>query len=274
MPGSLEGLKIVVPETRELDLFVSLLEREAAHCVRCPLVGIRDVDDTTEMDGWIRSMIEQPFDELVLFTGEGLRRLSKRAEELVLKDAFVAAVRQTKTIIRGPKPARALKELGLAPGVSAPLPTTSGLIAAMAEWDVRSRRIGVQLYPGGGNALVEELRARGAIVKTVTPYRYASATESSAVASIIQRLAQGEFGMIAFTSSPQVERLIEVSKEHGLETALRDGLKRVRVAAIGPVVCDALEAIGVDDVVQPSGTSFHMKPLVRAIVAAWSEPSN
>jgi uroporphyrinogen-III synthase len=270
MRGRLQGLKIVVPETRELDLFATLLEREGAQSVRCPLVRIVDIDDTSEMDGWIRSLIDRPFDDLVLFTGEGVRRLAKRSERLGVADAFVAALKQTRTIIRGPKPARALKDLGLAPGISAPLPTSAGLIAALAKGDLRSRRVGVQLYPGGGNLLVDALRARGALVQTVTPYRYTSATGSSAVADIIRRLSEGEFGMIAFTSSPQLERLIEVSKERGLEGALIDGLKRVRVAAVGPIVFDALRAMGINDIVQPSGGSFYMKPLVRAIAAAWS----
>ena len=272
MRGTLQGLKIVVPETRELDLFATLLEREGAQSVRCPLVRILDIDDTSEMDGWIHSLIEHPFDDLVLFTGEGLRRLAKRAGRMGLTEAFVGAVRQTRTIIRGPKPARALRELGLTPAISAPVPTTSGLITVMSEGDLRSRRIGVQLYPGGGELLVDALRAKGAEVRTVIPYRYVSATESSAVATIIERLAQGEFDMVAFTSSSQLERLIAVSKEHGLEDALVAGLKRVRVAAIGPVVSDALKNIGVDEIVQPSGASFFMKPLVRAIVAAWSKP--
>ena len=34
--GGLEGRRIVVPESRELDLFVSMLERQGATAIRCP----------------------------------------------------------------------------------------------------------------------------------------------------------------------------------------------------------------------------------------------
>jgi uroporphyrinogen-III synthase len=113
---------------------------------------------------------------------------------------------------------------------------------------------------------VNALKGKGAIVTKVTPYRYASRTDATAVADVIRKLAAGAFDMIVFTSSPQVERLVEVAHEHNLEVALVDGLKRIRVAAIGPVVEDALKPFDLDGVIAPE--AFHLKPLLRAIIAA------
>ena len=45
MSNALAGRRIVVPETRELDVLAQMLERHGATAVRCPLVAIRDVDD-------------------------------------------------------------------------------------------------------------------------------------------------------------------------------------------------------------------------------------
>jgi uroporphyrinogen-III synthase len=270
MSQALEGLKIVVPESREIDLLVGLLEAEGATAVRCPLVQILDVEDFGPVDAWIDHLLDSGFHDLVLFTGEGLRRLSKRADARDRKTDFVTAVGRVRTIIRGPKPARALRELGLSPTLSAPSPTSRGLIDAFANEDLKDRRIGVQLYPGhGGDTLVEALKGKGAIVSTVTPYRYASRTEADVVADVIRKMAAGAFDMIVFTSSPQVERLVEVALENNLEAALSDGLKRIRVAAIGPVVEDALKPFGLEHVIAPAD-AFHLKPLMRAIIAACS----
>jgi uroporphyrinogen-III synthase len=44
---------------------------------------------------------------------------------------------------------------------------------------------------------------------------------------------------------------------------------RVRMAAVGPVVEETLRRHGVENILCPD-SSFHLKPLVRAIAAAWS----
>ncbi|MHB1204569.1 MAG: uroporphyrinogen-III synthase [Rhodospirillaceae bacterium] len=260
-------LNILVPESRELDLFAEMLEAEGAVTVRCPLVEILDLEDRAAADRWIAAFIARPCDDLILLTGEGLRKLIALSGPGA--DALAAALGRCRTITRGPKPARALRELGLKPGCAAKVPTSAGVLDALAGADLQGRRIGVQLYPGdGGLALVTALRERGAEVLPVTPYRYAPQADAERVASAIKALAAGEIGWIAFTSTPQVERLFAVARETGLEQELKQGLARARVASIGPVVTQTLETHGVLPAVQPRD-SFHLKPLVREIVAAW-----
>lgn len=43
--STLAGRTIAVPETRELDIFSSMLERRGATVIRCPLVTILDAPD-------------------------------------------------------------------------------------------------------------------------------------------------------------------------------------------------------------------------------------
>ena len=270
MPGALTGLSSLIPESRELDLFATMLEAEGATAVRCPLVQILDLDDAAEAEAWIARLVAGSFQDVIWLTGQGLRRLMSIAERRGGRAAFVGALGRVRSITRGPKPARALRELGIAPGLAAPTPTTPGVLAALANDDIAGRVIGVQLYPGDGALpLLAALRARGAAVFPVTPYRYASQAETDQVAAAIRELAQGRIGMIAFTSSPQVERLIDVARASGLEATLLAALtRRDAVAAIGPVVEEALRQHGIVRVIRPDA-SFHLKPLVRAIAAAW-----
>jgi uroporphyrinogen-III synthase len=261
-------LSIIVPESRELDLFAGLLESEGAAAIRCPLVQITDLDDVSALDAWINRLIAGEFDDLILLTGEGLRRIVARADQLGRMSAAVAALKPMRTIIRGPKPARALRELGLSPGISAATPTSEGVVDALAGLDLQGRKIGVQLYPGKtAGWIVEALKAKGALVSEVTPYRYASEAETGEVAGLICRMAAGEVGMIAFTSSPQVERLVEVAHQQKLEKELAQGLSRARVAAIGPIVEQALKKHGFSNAIVPK--TPHLKPFVRAITDAW-----
>jgi len=267
MDGATGSLKILVPESRELDLFAGMLEAEGATALRCPLVRILDLEDAAAAREWIALFLRQPFDDLILLTGDGLRKLL--ALSGARSDVFIAVLGNTRTIVRGPKPARALREIGLSPDLAPRNPTSQGILDALAQENLQTRRIGLQLYPGKGT-LAEDLRARGAEVFPVTPYRYASQAENARVADAIHALAQGEIDVIAFTASPQIERLFAVAREAGLEKELAAGLARTRIAAIGPVVAETLKAYGFAAHIQPEN-NFHLRPLVRAIMARRGE---
>lgn len=259
---------MLVPESRELDLFAGLLEGEGAAAVRCPLVTIVDVADPVPVEDWLRRLVMGRFDDLVLLTGEGLRRLVGVAERAGMKDAAVAAIGRLRTVIRGPKPAKALRELGLKPGITAEAPTTEGVIRTLRTLDLKGRRVGVQLYPGNPNApLLDALRAAGATADTVVPYRYASDVETDAVEKAIRALAAGGIDFVAFTSMQQIERLTKVAGERGLEAELKLGLGRTRIAVAGPVVGKVLEDMGYAIAAMPD-SNFHMKPLVNAMIRA------
>lgn len=268
LPGGLSGLRIMVPESRELDLFAAMLEAEGAVALRCPMVKILPLHDTAEAGAWIDAAIRGDFDELIFLTGEGLRHLLLVADKR--RDSLIAALKRMRLTVRGPKPTRALREIGLSPDVTAPIPTSDGVLETFGESDLSGRRIGAQLYPGGGaEKMVRALRARGATLFPVTPYRYASEAETGQVAGFIRELAAGRIGMVAFTASLQIERLMWVARETGLDAELKQGLARTAIASVGPVVQEALQKYGYAAAVQPE-SSFHLKPLVRAI-ARWCE---
>ena len=272
MAEPLKGRRIALAEARELDLLAGLLERAGAGTVRCPLVAILDAPDPAPVEAWIRRAIAGGCDDLILYTGEGLRRLLGFADRAGLREDFVAALGKLRKITRGPKPVRALREIGLASDLIAKQPTTAGIIATLEGEALDGRTVGVQLYGQEPNApLVAFLEGRGARVDSVAPYVYASAAEDARVATLIRDMAAGRIDAIAFTSSPQVQRLAQVADKAGLAAALKDGLGRTKVAAIGPVVAKELERFGVrpDATVEPP---YAMKPLVAAIARLFEAP--
>src|SRR5580658_9732981 len=88
----LAGRRIVVPETREIEVLAGMLERHGAAVIRCPLVAIRDAEDPAPIVVWLERFIADPPDDVILFTGEGLSRLNKLAGTVGLSDKFVAAL--------------------------------------------------------------------------------------------------------------------------------------------------------------------------------------
>lgn len=157
-----------------------------------------------------------------------------------------------------------LRELGLKPDLSGEAPTTDGIIAALSKESIQGKRFGVQLYGSDPNTkLIDFLKRAGATVSTVAPYIYADKAADEAVSDLLQRMAAGEIHAIAFTSTPQVERLFSV----GPEDLVRRALERTQVAAIGPVVADALARHHIDADLMPR-ESFFMKPLTTVMEEA------
>lgn len=263
---SLAGRTIAVPETRELDVFAAMLERRGARVVRCPLVTILDAPDPQPVLSWLRSFIAGEMQDLILLTGEGLRRLLSCIERCApeLQSGFLAQLARVRKITRGPKPARVLRELGLRPDIAAETPTTAGVIAALAREDLRGRTVGVQLYGSDPNALLIDFLSRhGAAARPVAPYVYADESTDSAVKALLESMAAGAIDIIAFTSSSQVDRLFAV----GGDSECRSALARTKVAAVGPVVADALARRGVAVELSPKD-SFFLKPLTSAMADA------
>jgi len=264
---TLAGRTIAVPETRELDVFAAMLERRGATVLRCPLIAILDAPDPVPVLDWIGWFASGACDDLILLTGEGLRRLLACIDknEPALRADFVAQLARVRKITRGPKPARALRELGLKSDIAAESPTTAGVIASLAAEPLAARNVGVQLYGTEPNApLVDFLQGAGARVRTVAPYIYATKSDDGAVSALLDRMLRGEVDAIAFTSGAQVERLFAIAPARQVHAALA----RTRVAAVGPIVADALARHSVHVASMPRD-SFFMKPLTSALEAAF-----
>jgi uroporphyrinogen-III synthase len=265
-PHPLAGRTVAVPETRELEVFAAMLERRGAQVLRCPLVAIRDAPDPAPVLDFSARLARGEFDDLVLTTGEGLRRILECIErhESQSKDAFLAALARVRRITRGPKPARALRELGLKPDIAVSPPTTAGIIASLAGERLAGRRVAVQLYGTEPNRpLMEFLERAGASVHTVAPYVYADGADDAAVQRLLARLGAGEVDAIAFTSTPQVERLFAAAAPAVVAAALA----RTLVAAVGPVVAAALARHGIEACRVPQ-QAFFLKPLTTLLEEA------
>jgi uroporphyrinogen-III synthase len=241
-----------------------MLEQEGATTLRCPMVSILDAPDAVPVVAWLRELIAGQFGYVILLTGEGLRRLLGFAARERLRDSTITAFSRTRTVTRGPKPVRALKEIGLSPTKVAATPTTEGVIAALKQEGLQGQTVGVQLYADSNPPLTEFLESAGARVHTVLPYVYAPAADAARVVDLVERLVLGEVDVLLFTSSPQVDRLYEVAAERNLESLLQQGLAKTRVAAVGPVVADNLRHRNARVDICPE-QGFVMKNLVQQI---------
>jgi uroporphyrinogen-III synthase len=233
MADRLTGYRILILETREEAQFSRLLAEQGANVLQCPMVAINDAPDPAPIEAWIRRCIETPLDDLVLLTGEGLRRLMKVVRRIGVEQDFIAALGKARKFARGPKPGRALREIGLEPQATAEKPTSEGVAEMLSRLDLKGHRLGLQLYPDKDHAaLIGAISAQGAEVDAV------------------------------------LRRLFDVAKAHGIEDRLIEGLKQTPIASIGPVVTQELAAHGLTPDITPQGEAFFMKPLISAMAVA------
>ena len=268
MADRLNGYRILILETREEAQFSRLLAEQGADVVQCPMFAIHDAPDSAPVEAWIRRFIEKPFDDLVLMTGEGLRRLMKVARRINLEQDFIGAIGQARKFVRGPKPGRALREIGLEPQMTTERPTSEGIAEMLARIDLKAHRVGLQLYPDKDHGvLIGAITAQGAKVDPVLPYVYDAQAADANIVTAIDEMAAGRIDAIALTNLGQIRRLIEVARTHGFEARLREGLAKTPIASVGPAVSDELKSHGLRTDIYPANDAFFMKPLISAMAA-------
>src|ERR1700750_3036723 len=151
MADRLNGYRILILETREEAQFSRLLAEQGADVLQCPMFTIHDAPDAAPIEAWIRRFIDKPCDDLVLMTGEGLRRLMKVVRRMNLEQEFIAALGKARKFARGPKPGRALREIGLEPQVTTEKPTSEGIAEMLSRLDLKGHRLGLQPCPDKGH---------------------------------------------------------------------------------------------------------------------------
>ena len=139
--------------------------------------------------------------------------------------------------------------------VAAPEPNTwRELLAALdakvagglqASESLIGLKIAVQEYGVSNTDLLHGLEARGAQVTRVPVYRWALPDDLEPLRSAVTSIAGGELDVAIFTTSRQIVHLMEVAASMRQDEAVRDGLRRMVVASIGPTTTDELRNQGV-----------------------------
>src|SRR3954453_22084280 len=192
MADRLNGYRILILETREEAQFSRLLTEQGADVLQCPMFTIHDAPDPAPIEAWIGRFIAKPCDDMVLMTGEGLRRLMKVVRRIGVEPAFVTALGSARKFIRGPKPGKALREIGLEPQITTEKPTSEGVAEMLSRFDLKGRRVGLQLYPDKDHGpAIRPLTAQGAAINTVLPYIYDTKAADTNIVTAIEEMAKG-----------------------------------------------------------------------------------
>ena len=99
--------------------------------------------------------------------------------------------------------------------------------------------------------MIHGLEARGALVTPVPVYQWALPEDTGPLQRAIQDIADGKIDVLIITSANQVNNLMKVATQSGLEEAMRRGLQHTLVVSVGPISTETLLAHGIAPDMEP-----------------------
>jgi uroporphyrinogen-III synthase len=242
MPFS--GLRVLSLESRRAKEMETLILREGGVPFVAPSVKERAVDDDQAAVRFVEQLEAGEFDVLICMTAVGLALLRDTAAKYMPLERLSDGLRRVYIISRGPKPVGVLKALDVPIHLVIPEPNTWKEIVDAVEARPE-RRIAVQEYGRPNLEMNRALADLGAIVTPVALYRWELPEDPGPLREAARKLAARECDVVLFTSSIQLDHLLEVANGLGIEAEVRSSLLHdVVVASIGPVMTSALVAHG------------------------------
>ncbi len=236
---SFAGRKVLAFESRRAVEMAELIRRQKGEAIIAPSMREVPIERNEEAFQFAERLFAGEFDMMILLTGVGTRFLDKLLATRYPAGKFAEALRKLTVVARGPKPAAVLREMNVPIGILIPEPNTWREILAAIEGRPK-RNIAVQEYGKSNSEFLSALRGRGADVTAVRVYQWELPEDTGPLRAAAVRLAAGEIDVVFFTTSVQLDHLLQVAAEMGLEDRVRPALGKVFVASIGPTTSDAL----------------------------------
>jgi uroporphyrinogen-III synthase len=269
--ANLQRLEVIAFESRRAVEIAELIRRYGGVPFVAPSMREVPLQENRAALELVPDLEAGNLDLLILMTGVGTKTLNQVLLSQFSQERIIAAMQRVKLMVRGPKPAAALKELRLVPASSVPEPNTWREILATLESgvDLRGQRIAIQEYGVPNPELTSALEIRGAKVSTIPIYRWELPEDLGPLRQALQKITQRDAEVVLFTNGAQVDHLFRVAAESNNVDSLREGLQRAVVGSVGPICTEVLDRFGVDPDIEPAHPKMGS---LLAEVAASAQP--
>jgi uroporphyrinogen-III synthase len=266
--ADLRGAKVVLLEARMNGELANLVRRHGGEPICVPAVREVTVDDANSLGAEVDALIDDlkggSIDLIIFQTGVGVMRLLDESDKHNRKGELLEALKHTTIVARGPKPTAVLARNGRTPDISVKEPfTTAELCSAIAPLDLAGKTVAVLHYGERNAALAEALIERGVKLRELCLYEWRLPEDIGPLKRLIDQIINEEFDAIAFTSQIQARHLFQLATEAGKEDELREAIKKLIVASVGPTCTSVLRSLGIAPDVEPAHPK--MGPMVLAL---------
>jgi len=262
-PDQLEGFRIGVTSDRRSEDLIAAFERRGAEVLHAPAIRIAGAADDTRLTLDTQVVIDARPDILLATTSYGIRRWFESADAIGIGPELTDTLVHSRILVRGPKARGAIRAAGLDDAGMSDEETTKSLVDLVLRGGARGTTVAVQLHGFTDEPQLERLRAAGATVLTVAPYRWLLPEDSSRSLRLVDAVCTGALDAVTFTSAPAVEALFAAADGVGRLEELQDAFSETVVAAaVGPVTAAPLLAAGLRPIVPDR---FRMGALIRLV---------
>jgi uroporphyrinogen decarboxylase len=240
------GLRVVAFESRMAAEVATMIDRRGGIAIIAPAMREVPLEDNHAALDFAERLLGGEVEVVTFMTGVGTRALFAAMETRHQRAALVAALASIITVARGPKPIRAMRDLGIEPSLVVPEPNTwREVLSALASGiELKGKHIAIQEYGVSNHELTAGLEARGAHVTIVPVYRWTLPADRAPLRAALNAIAAGAADVAIFTSSNQVTNVIQLAEAEGIGDAVKRGLARMAVGSIGPVCSEQIRAYG------------------------------
>ncbi|REL29184.1 uroporphyrinogen-III synthase [Rhodohalobacter sp. SW132] len=273
----LSGLNAVCFESRLSESAANLLEKYGANVISAPSMQEVPLEKHDEVFGFGKKLFNGEIDILICTTGVGTQMLINALETRYELEKILDALRSVTIVVRGPKPIRVLKKYKVSFEVTVPAPNTWKEILESMDNDEQTsslteKTVAVQEYGESNDDLLRELKQRGAVVLPVRVYRWELPDDTKPLMKGIQAVLDGNVAMALFTSKTQIDHVMQVASEKGMESPLKEAMNNLFVASIGPVCTGGLHSYGIKVDFEPTRSKLGV--FVREISHEFEDPSS
>lgn len=251
------GLRVVSFESRMSGDAERLIRNAGGVAIPAPTMKEVPLDSNEAALAFAEDLLRGAVDVVIFLTGVGTRTLFAAWQTRFELPQLVAALQKTTVVARGPKPTQALRDLGVAVGITVPEPNTwRELLATLDEAaessELSGARVAIQEYGVSNDHLVRGLTERGAIVTKVPVYRWELPDDLRPLEDAIQQVLARTVDVLLFTSSNQAYNLLEVVRRRNLEDQFRAAVAEVVIGSVGPLCTETLTELGLRVDFEPS----------------------
>ena len=249
-----EGFSIASLESRRAADMQRMIEKFGGNAHVSPSMREVPIDPNRGAIDFANRLITGQVGVVILMTGVGFRYLLKAIERHVDTQRFLDSISDITTVCRGPKPAAAMRDVGLTPTYRVPEPNTwrELLQTIDGNFSIANQTIGLQEYGISNASLIAGLEARGATVEPVQVYGWEFPEDTDPLEKNVRALAAGERDMLLFTSAHQIVNMLRMADQLSLTDQLRAGLHHTVIASIGPTTSQMLEESDIHVDLEPS----------------------
>lgn len=235
-------LRVAALESRRADDMTRLIERHGGVAYVSPSMREIPIRPNRPAVDFAYRVITGQIGVVILMTGVGFKFLLSAIEGDVDRQRFLDALSDITTIARGPKPAAAMKEVGLTPTYRVDEPNTWRELLQLIDRQVpvANQQVGLQEYGVTNPSLIAGLEARGATVETLRVYGWDFPEDLGPLEANLRAIVAGDRDVLLLTSAHQLVNLLRLAELRGLVAPLREALARTMIASIGPTTSQML----------------------------------